>query len=174
MMSSLTQGPRARTGFSHLPSLFLSQEIYERAIANIPPSKNKRHWRRYIYLWINYALWCELECEDPERTEQVYKWCLEIIPHKVFTFAKIWLLYAQWAVRQKNLGLARKILGEIADRDRAASAFLFPVSFRSLSLLTVQARGGRQTQNCTLSFLYCHLCFYHCYCLFIYTRSIFS
>jgi len=88
-----------------------TQEIYERAIANIPPSKNKRHWRRYIYLWINYALWCELDCEDPERTEQVYKWCLEIIPHKVFTFAKVWLLYAQWAIRQKNLNLARKILG---------------------------------------------------------------
>ena len=25
------------------------REVYERAIANIPPSQEKKHWRRYIY-----------------------------------------------------------------------------------------------------------------------------
>ena len=38
-----------------------AREVYERAIANIPPIQEKRHWRRYIYLWINYALYEELE-----------------------------------------------------------------------------------------------------------------
>lgn len=37
------------------------REVYERAIANVPPIQEKRHWRRYIYLWINYALYEELE-----------------------------------------------------------------------------------------------------------------
>lgn len=37
------------------------REVYERAISNIPPVTEKRHWRRYIYLWINYALYEELE-----------------------------------------------------------------------------------------------------------------
>lgn len=37
------------------------REIYERAIANMPPIQEKRHWKRYIYLWINYALYEELE-----------------------------------------------------------------------------------------------------------------
>lgn len=37
------------------------REIYERAISNIPPIQEKRHWRRYIYLWINYGLYEELE-----------------------------------------------------------------------------------------------------------------
>ncbi|XP_037500512.2 protein crooked neck-like [Rhipicephalus sanguineus] len=32
-----------------------TRETYERAIANVPPSRLKRFWRRYIYLWINYA-----------------------------------------------------------------------------------------------------------------------
>ena len=27
------------------------REIYERAIANIPPAEEKRYWQRYIYLW---------------------------------------------------------------------------------------------------------------------------
>ena len=30
------------------------RDIYERSIVNIPPAEEKRYWRRYIYLWINY------------------------------------------------------------------------------------------------------------------------
>ncbi|CAH2011742.1 unnamed protein product [Acanthoscelides obtectus] len=88
-----------------------TRETYERAIANVPPAKVKQYWRRYIYLWINYALYEELEAKDYERTRQVYKACLELLPHKVFTFSKIWLLFAQFEIRQKNLTPARKILG---------------------------------------------------------------
>ncbi|KAB0798184.1 hypothetical protein PPYR_09177 [Photinus pyralis] len=87
------------------------RETYERAIANIPPTKNKQFWRRYIYLWINYALFEELEARDFDRTRQVYKACLELLPHKLFTFSKMWLLFAQFEIRQKNLMAARKILG---------------------------------------------------------------
>jgi crooked neck len=68
------------------------REVYERAIANVPPAPEKRYWQRYIYLWINYALWEELEAEDPERTREVYKSCLDLVPHKVFTFAKVILI----------------------------------------------------------------------------------
>ncbi|OWK03571.1 hypothetical protein Celaphus_00007586 [Cervus elaphus hippelaphus] len=39
------------------------REVYERAIANVPPVQEKRHWKRYIYLWINYALYEELEAK---------------------------------------------------------------------------------------------------------------
>ncbi|XP_053829913.1 crooked neck-like protein 1 [Vidua macroura] len=87
------------------------REVYERAIANVPPIQEKRHWKRYIYLWVNYALYEELEAKDAERTRQVYQACLELLPHKKFTFAKMWLLYAQFEIRQKNLPLARRALG---------------------------------------------------------------
>lgn len=87
------------------------RDTYERAIANIPLVSNKKGWRRYVYLWINYALYEELEAEDVDKTREVYKACIEIIPHKKFTFAKIWILYAQFEIRQKDLGAARKILG---------------------------------------------------------------
>ena len=89
----------------------LTRETYERAIANVPPANDKNFWRRYIYLWINYALFEELEIEDMERTRQIYKTLLELIPHKVFTFSKIWLYYAQFEIRQKNLDKSRKALG---------------------------------------------------------------
>jgi crooked neck len=80
-----------------------TREVYERAIANVPPAEEKRYWQRYIYLWINYALYEELGTEDVERTREVYKECLKLIPHKKFTFAKIWLMAAQFEIRQRNL-----------------------------------------------------------------------
>ena len=87
------------------------REVYERAIANIPPSQEKRFWRRYIYLWIYYALYEELVTKDIDRTRQVYRACLDIIPHRKFTFAKVWLMYAHLEVRQKDITAARKALG---------------------------------------------------------------
>ncbi|PTB64126.1 TPR-like protein [Trichoderma citrinoviride] len=87
------------------------RDVYERAIAQVPPTQEKRHWRRYIYLWIFYAVWEELEGQDIERARQIYTTCLSLIPHKKFTFAKVWLLAAQFEIRQGDLGAARKLLG---------------------------------------------------------------
>ena len=92
-------------------SLESTRDLYERAIANVPPLQEKTYWQRYIYLWINYALYEELFANDTERTREVYRACLNIIPHTRFTFAKVWLLYAQFEVRQKELTAARKLLG---------------------------------------------------------------
>ena len=88
------------------------REVYERAIAEMPPTQEKRHWRRYIYLWIFYALFEEMDAKDIERARQVYQECLRLIPHKRFTFAKIWLLKAQFEVRQMDLQAARKTMGQ--------------------------------------------------------------
>lgn len=88
------------------------QDVYERAIAQIPPTQEKRHWRRYIYLWIFYALWAETEARDPERARQIYSECLKLIPHRKFTFAKIWLLTAEFEIRRGQLSRARKTLGQ--------------------------------------------------------------
>lgn len=39
-------------------------QVYERAISNVPPAPEKRYWQRYIYLWIKYALFEELEAGE--------------------------------------------------------------------------------------------------------------
>ncbi|GMI89853.1 hypothetical protein HRI_002654600 [Hibiscus trionum] len=87
------------------------REVYERAISNVPPAEEKRYWQRYIYLWINYALYEELDAGDMEQTRDVYRECLKLIPHEKSSFAKIWLLAAQFEIRQLNLKGARQILG---------------------------------------------------------------
>jgi crooked neck len=37
------------------------REMYERAVAQVPPGSMKRHWRRYIFLWLDYALFEVIE-----------------------------------------------------------------------------------------------------------------
>eukprot|EP01117_Protostelium_nocturnum_P008078 TRINITY_DN2879_c0_g2_i1.p1 TRINITY_DN2879_c0_g2~~TRINITY_DN2879_c0_g2_i1.p1 ORF type:complete len:654 (-),score=161.21 TRINITY_DN2879_c0_g2_i1:54-2015(-) len=87
------------------------REVYERAIAMQPPATEKRYWKRYIYLWINYAIFEELEAKDVSRTRSVYKAALDIIPHRIFSFSKLWILFANFELRQKDLNAARSIFG---------------------------------------------------------------
>ncbi|CAG2250098.1 CLF1 [Mytilus edulis] len=115
------------------------RETYERAIANVPPSKEKRHWRRYIYLWINYAVYEELENDDPDKVREVFKACLDVIPHKTFTFAKIWLLFAQFEIRQKSLQGARRVMYAeletiLGDIDRAEAIYELAINQQQLDM----------------------------------------
>jgi crooked neck len=87
------------------------REIYERAIGNIPPIKEKKYWKRYVYLWINYALYEECVCNNIKVTEEIYKNILDLIPHKEFTFSKIWILATNFYLRQKNIDKVRKLFG---------------------------------------------------------------
>ncbi|ETW77153.1 hypothetical protein HETIRDRAFT_388667 [Heterobasidion irregulare TC 32-1] len=87
------------------------REVYERAVAQVPPGGQKRHWRRYIFLWLYYALFEEMETKDYARARQIYQTAIQLVPHKEFTFAKLWLMYAKFEVRRLDLPAARKILG---------------------------------------------------------------
>lgn len=85
--------------------------IYERAIQMIPNSQEKSGWKRYIYIWISYAIFLELDCHDKESARRIYKRCIDIIPHSKFTFSKIWILYSKFLIRCMELTPARKLLG---------------------------------------------------------------
>ncbi|KAF5348432.1 hypothetical protein D9757_012794 [Collybiopsis confluens] len=87
------------------------REVYERAVAQVPPGNEKRHWRRYIYLWLDYALFEEIETKDYSRARQIYQTAISLVPHKLFTFAKLWIMFARFEIRRIDLPAARKILG---------------------------------------------------------------
>ena len=65
------------------------RDTYERAVAHTPPAAEKRFWQRYIYLWVNYALWEELAAKDSDRAREVHRAALRLIPHRSFTFGKV-------------------------------------------------------------------------------------
>ncbi|MEW5300039.1 MAG: hypothetical protein WDW36_002999 [Sanguina aurantia] len=88
-----------------------TREVYERAVANLPPGPEKRYWQRYIYLWVKYALWEEVDTNEPSRAREVYRAALRLVPHRSFTFAKLWVMAAKFEVRQKRVDAARTILG---------------------------------------------------------------
>ncbi|KAH3765642.1 CGI-201 protein, short form [Pelomyxa schiedti] len=88
------------------------RETYERAIAAVPPASEKRFWRRYIYLWIKYAIFEELVAKDIPRTREVYKACIGLIPHKKFSFCKVWTMYAKFEVRHGGVDAARSVFGQ--------------------------------------------------------------
>jgi hypothetical protein len=39
------------------------REVYKRAVAQVPPGWDKRHWWRYIFLWLDCALYKEVEAK---------------------------------------------------------------------------------------------------------------
>ena len=71
------------------------------------------HWRRYIYLWINYAVFEETIAKNIDRTKLIYEKLLQIIPHEThFTFSKAWILHSKFLLRRHDLTGARKLLGK--------------------------------------------------------------
>jgi crooked neck len=87
------------------------RELYERAVAQVPPLAAKTYWRRYIYLWLKYAVFEELVARDVERARAVFRKAVELVPHARFSFGKLWIMYALFEVRQKNLLAARQVFG---------------------------------------------------------------
>jgi crooked neck len=49
--------------------------------------------------------------QDYERTRQIYRTAVNVVPHKQFTFAKLWVMFATFEVRRLDLAGARQIMG---------------------------------------------------------------
>ena len=62
-------------------------------------------------VWLQYAAFEEIETNDYDRARDVFKAAIKLIPHRSFTFAKLWLAYAYFEIRQLDVSAARKVLG---------------------------------------------------------------
>lgn len=101
--------------------------VYERAISHVPPTMEKRFWKRYVHIWIKFAIFEELTAKDYDRARAVYEKLLEILPHKTFSFAKIWTSLANFEIRRGKLEATRKILGTAigkAPREKIFKAYI--------------------------------------------------
>ena len=49
--------------------------------------------------------------QDYGRALDIYKMAISNIPHKKFTFAKLWLQFARFYIRGQDLDNARNVLG---------------------------------------------------------------
>lgn len=57
-----------------------------------------------------HVLWAT-RSQDYARARDIYKAAISVVPHKQFTFAKLWLQYARFEIRRLDLATARKLLG---------------------------------------------------------------
>lgn len=108
-------------------ALARTRELYERAVSQVPPSNEKRHWRRYIFIWLSYAIFEEADVKDFDRARIVYQTAVTLVPHKQFTFAKLWNQYARFEIRRLNLSGARKIFGQaigVCPKERLFKAYI--------------------------------------------------
>lgn len=97
------------------------RDLYERAVANVPPIlTEKKHWKRYIYIWLYWLVFEEQTMSDAGRCREIANKLLgaqdALIPHANFTFAKLWLHVAHFELRQGELDAARRKLGEALGR----------------------------------------------------------
>jgi crooked neck len=149
------------------------REVYERAVAQVPPGEEKRFWRRYVFLWLEYALFEEIETKVREfffgcliatkwssqnyaRARHVYQTAITVVPHKEFTFAKLWLMFAKFEIRRLDLSAARKILGT------AIGLCPKPALFQGYIDLEIQVSRGLTFPYfcyglCILNHLFCQL-----------------
>ena len=62
-------------------------------------------------MWYNYAIFEEEIAEDLAKAEEVYERAIKLVPHKKFTFGKLWINYAHFCLRCDDLVKARKVFG---------------------------------------------------------------
>jgi crooked neck len=83
-----------------------TRDVYECAVAHVPPGQEKRHWRQYIFLWPEYALFEEIETkvfssqyaplvhsnvilQDRDCACQAYRTVLNLEQHKQFMYSRV-------------------------------------------------------------------------------------
>ena len=62
-------------------------------------------------VWLQYAAFEEIDTKDYDRARDVYKAAVKLVPHRSFSFAKLWLAYAYFEIRRGDVNSARKVLG---------------------------------------------------------------
>lgn len=66
---------------------------------------------RPVLISLSHNLLPYFSYKDYARARQIYQTAVTLVPHKQFTFAKLWIMFARFEVRRLELPAARKILG---------------------------------------------------------------
>ncbi|KAL6450711.1 CLF1 Pre-mRNA-splicing factor CLF1 [Candida maltosa Xu316] len=89
---------------------------FKKVTSTVPEDQDKTmNWRQYVMFWIRYALWEEIDNKHIDSARSIWNEALKKIPSQRFSFAKIWIGYAEFELRNNDategLSKFRKILG---------------------------------------------------------------
>lgn len=92
--------------------ILIIENLYEQSISNLPINNTYTEWSKYIDIWINYAAFEEIDLKDVLKAEKVYNKIIELTPHKDLNFPYLWIHFAKFLIREKNLKKVRMTLGK--------------------------------------------------------------
>lgn len=88
-----------------------AREVYEAAVKVVPKISDRHIWKRYMYLAISYSTYEELTMGNFARAKAAMENCSKVLPHKEYSFSKIWILLAKLCIRMDDLTAARSVFG---------------------------------------------------------------
>lgn len=95
------------------------REIFERSLARVPSGRDKRNWRRYVFLWLFYAQFEETVSEDIHRARRVYETAVKLFDTCRVHFSKLARAFAGFELRQLNLMGYRQVLLHAVESSKA-------------------------------------------------------
>lgn len=99
-------------------------------------------WEKYIFICLRYLCYLELTKIDINKCRSVYnKLINEIIPHKLFTFNHVWIMFVQFEIRQDDFIAVEKIM------DRSLETCPSETLFKSYINLQIKLKNFDQVRN---------------------------
>lgn len=86
------------------------RDLYEKVVCILPTEQEKSFWNSFMNIWMSYAIYEEEAASDINRARNIYNRWLEVIPHQNFTFSKVWVMAADFEIRQQDVAKACQIL----------------------------------------------------------------
>jgi crooked neck len=86
------------------------RELFERSVAKLPTKRDKKSWRRYIYLWLFYAQFEENIVKNFDRAQCVYQAAIRISETASVHFFKLYKCFAEFELRKLEIERFRKCM----------------------------------------------------------------
>lgn len=125
---AVRSNPRDYDAWWNLSNIEELEEMFKNAVAEKPLQETKSVlWRRYVFLFIRWALWEEYARSNVNAARQIYKDLISTFP-TTFTFAKAWIHAAELEIRHGNLTGARKVLGRALGTFPKTKLFIYYIN----------------------------------------------
>lgn len=108
-----------------------AQRVLVEGQGHLPERLDKASWKRYVWLFRAQAILEETQLGDKTAAVATLERCLKVIPHKMFTFGKVWIETAKIHLRIGDLKATRMFLGRAIGVTGASAVYAFYIDLES-------------------------------------------
>ena len=96
-----------------------------------PQSTHKGDWKKYVFMFLVHAGLVEEIESNSGRSIAILEECIQLIPHKNFSFSKVWIELAKIYIRRDDIQAARLVLGRAIGNHPSLKVFQFYLEIES-------------------------------------------